>query len=281
MGKSSKNWIEEALGHTYPSIFFTYPRLISLVHFWNRLTQLRNWYVHHALKKVLKNAPDGFSFLDIGVGEGMYLLPLSRRFPKAHFEGIEKAYSHILFCDRYRQAYGLKNISLCLQEIEFLSRSSQADIVICVGVLQYIEEDEQVLANMYRVLKPGGTLLLYIPVNGRYVFPGFGAFYEKKWNYEKRQGRKRIYTPEEIIHKVEQAHLILQSTRYSYGFWGKLTYEGYTYFLSQLIHGSWVGKLLGGVGMLFFLPFQLAGMFLDFILPNSSGNGLLLLARKE
>lgn len=281
MKKTSKTWGKEILGHTYPPLFLRCPRLIALVYSWNRTTQLRNWYVHQALRKVLRNAPRKFTCLDMGSGEGLYLFPFSRKYSSAYFEGIEKTYAHIEFCHRYRDFLGLQNVSLCFQELEYLCRSSYAHIVICVGVLQYIQDDEQVLANMYNVLKPRGTLLLYIPVNGRYLFPGFGAFYEKRGNYEKRQARKRIYTPEEIIHKVEQAHLIVQSTTFTYGFWGKLSYEGYTYFLSQLIHGSWLGKLFGGVGILLFLPFQLVGMFLDFVLPNSSGNGLLLLARKE
>ena len=281
MKKTSRTWGKAVLGHRYPGLFLRYPRLISLVYGWNRITQLRNWYVHQALNRILNKAPREFTCLDLGSGEGLYLFPFSRKFPNAQFEGVDKTYSHIEFCHRYRNSLKARNVSLCFQELEALDRSQCAHVVICVGVLQYIEEDEQVLINIHRVLKNRGTLLLYVPIHGNFLFPRFGKFYNSKWNYEKSQARKRIYSPEEIVEKVQKAHLRISVARYTYGFWGKLAYEGYTYFLSHIIHAAWPGKLYGGLGVLLFLPFQLICMLFDFILPLKSGNGLLILASKE
>ena len=41
------------------------------------------------------------------------------------------------------------------------------DLVICTQVLQYVAEPEKVIAEIYRVLKPGGYLLLSVPA----IFP--------------------------------------------------------------------------------------------------------------
>lgn len=280
MKKTSNTWAEEVLGHQYPSLFYRYPRLISLVYLWNRVTQLRNWYVHNALHGILKKVPPQFTCLDLGSGEGLYLFPFSRKYPRGHFEGIDKTYSHIAFSHRYRTSLGRRNVSLCFQELEYLDRCPYADVVICVGVLQYIVEDERVLANIYQLMKGGATFLLYVPVNGSFLFPGFEKFYNSKQNYEKRQARQRVYAATEIIQKVQEAQLDIQSACFTYGFWGKLAYEGYTYFLSHILHGSWIKRGYGGVGMLLFLPIQLIAMALDFFLPNSHGNGLLIRARK-
>jgi SAM-dependent methyltransferase len=45
--------------------------------------------------------------------------------------------------------------------------SEQFDLVICTQVLEYIPEPAAVIAEIYRVLKPGGCLLLSVPA----VFP--------------------------------------------------------------------------------------------------------------
>lgn len=37
------------------------------------------------------------------------------------------------------------------------------DTVVCVNVLEHIKEDDLALSNMFRLLKPGGRLLLYVP----------------------------------------------------------------------------------------------------------------------
>jgi SAM-dependent methyltransferase len=42
-------------------------------------------------------------------------------------------------------------------------RDCQFDLVICTQVLEYIPEPRQVIAEIYRVLKPGGTLLVSVP----------------------------------------------------------------------------------------------------------------------
>ena len=204
MKKISNRWGEQILTHTYPSILLNRPGLIRFIYFWNRATQLRNWYVGRSLRKMLRSGPRDFVLMDVGFGEGMYLLPCSKRYPNAHLEGIEKTLSHIHFTHTYRQKYELNNVSLYFQEVENLKRTHWADFVLCVGVLQYIEEDEKVLARLHQVLKPGGKCLLYIPVNGDFVIPGFGAFYEGGANYEKKQGRKRVYEPSEFLAKVKK-----------------------------------------------------------------------------
>jgi glycosyltransferase involved in cell wall biosynthesis len=41
------------------------------------------------------------------------------------------------------------------------------DTIVCLNVLEHIEDDRQALANMRSLLKPGGRLILYVPCNPR------------------------------------------------------------------------------------------------------------------
>ena len=45
-------------------------------------------------------------------------------------------------------------------------RSGQFDLVICTQVLEYIPDPSAVVAELHRVLKPGGWLLLSVPASG-------------------------------------------------------------------------------------------------------------------
>src|SRR6185369_5676509 len=46
-------------------------------------------------------------------------------------------------------------------------RDGQIDVVICTQVLEYIHDPQMAIAELYRVLKPGGVLLLTVPA----IFP--------------------------------------------------------------------------------------------------------------
>ncbi len=46
-------------------------------------------------------------------------------------------------------------------------RDGQVDVVICTQVLEYMHDPQLAVEEMYRVLKPGGTLLLTVPA----IFP--------------------------------------------------------------------------------------------------------------
>ena len=45
-------------------------------------------------------------------------------------------------------------------------RSGRFDLVICTQVLEYVPDPSAVVAELYRVLKPGGCLLLSVPASG-------------------------------------------------------------------------------------------------------------------
>ncbi|MEM6628371.1 MAG: methyltransferase domain-containing protein [Bacteroidota bacterium] len=270
-------WAKRILSHRYPRILLNRPKLIHGVYAWNKLTQLRNWYVGRSLGKLLKACANHFTYLDAGFGEGMYLLPFIRKYPQATFKGIDKTISHIQFAHEYRKTLPSDRLTLCLQDLESLDEEDEFDLISCIGVLQYVADDRSVLQAMKRSLCVEGKLLLYVPINGEYLIPAFGRFYEKWSNYEQIQGRKRIYSSEELLEKVRVAGFELISQTFTYGFWGKLAYEAYTYFLSLILRGSLPQRVIASILLLLFLPFQLIFMSMDYFSSLRSGNGVLLI----
>ena len=64
------------------------------------------------------------------------------------------------------------------------------DLVICIHVLEHIEADRQALAEIYRVLKPGGLAVIALPTYGEetYEEPGLDG-----------AGRERVYGIDEHV----------------------------------------------------------------------------------
>lgn len=80
------------------------------------------------------------------------------------------------------------------QDAEKLGKSV-CDTVICLNVLEHIDDDEAALQNIHRILAPGGRLVLLVP--------------QYKWlfgSYDRHAGHVRRYTRAELTQKLEQAN---------------------------------------------------------------------------
>lgn len=95
--------------------------------------------------------------LDAGCGTGGALLFL-RKFGKAR--GVDISPLALLYCKKR----GLKDVKECsIEKLPF--RNNTFDLVTCFDVLcqQEVKNDTRALAELYRVLKPNGLLLLRVP----------------------------------------------------------------------------------------------------------------------
>jgi SAM-dependent methyltransferase len=109
-----------------------------------------------AMLRTLNGLPTG-SALDIGCGSGVYLEELVAMGFKV--SGVDLS-AEMLATTRKRFE-GRAAVDLQQADVEHLPFADGAfDLVVCVGVLGYLLSDEQALAEIRRVLKPGGYLLL-------------------------------------------------------------------------------------------------------------------------
>lgn len=120
--------------------------------FWFRA---RNRLIIWALKKYC----GGFdSMLEIGCGTGYVLSGIAEAFPAAQLHGSEIFSAGLTFASarqpttRFMQMDG-RNIPF----------AAEFDVIGAFDVLEHIEEDEAVLAQIRDALKPEGTLFLSVP----------------------------------------------------------------------------------------------------------------------
>ena len=131
------------------------------------------------------NLPSGSIALDVGCGEGRYAFELAERFGFTVY-GSDPVKAHIAICN-----YELTKQSTEVQErvifaqsqITALSNDSESiDLVWCYDVFEHVAELDEAFAECYRVLKPGGYMLVYSqfatdklePIEAEFMFDTMG-----------------------------------------------------------------------------------------------------------
>ena len=103
--------------------------------------------------------PDARDFLEVGCGTGYVLARLRRSFPDISLSGTE-LFEEGLACARARLG---DSANLCQLDATRLTFREKFDVIGAFDVLEHIEDDAAVLANVRTALRPGGGLLITVP----------------------------------------------------------------------------------------------------------------------
>lgn len=110
----------------------------------------------------------------------------------------------------------IKHMQIDYPEIEFhlcdisdrkiLNLGKKYDTVVCVNVLEHVENDMMALDNIYKLLNPRGCLLLYVPALKRLY--GSMDKYLRHWRrYEREDIKKKLETIGFKIVKISYSNL--------------------------------------------------------------------------
>lgn len=124
------------------------------------------WRVHvlgRALTDLQRMAPDiaaGGVVLDIGTGQGHSLPELAERFKPGHIHALDPEPDFARRCAAMREACSVP-VTLHAAHAEHIPLpDASVDLVLCHQTLHHIVDQPAALAEVFRVLKPGGRLLL-------------------------------------------------------------------------------------------------------------------------
>ena len=98
------------------------------------------------------------SFLEIGCGTGFIISSISKRFPEARLFGSEYLEEGLVYA---RQR--VPTAEFAQMDARCIPYESELDAIGAFDVLEHIEEDEAVLQQMYKALKPGGFVFITVP----------------------------------------------------------------------------------------------------------------------
>jgi SAM-dependent methyltransferase len=133
-------------------------------HYFKDLAELesRNFWFRARNKLILwalqHYAPRMGSLLEIGCGTGFVLAAIAERFPQTQLAGSEYFEEGLDFA---RQR--VPGARFSQMDARRIPSEQQLDVIGAFDVLEHIEEDRQVLQQMFQALKPGGIVLLTVP----------------------------------------------------------------------------------------------------------------------
>lgn len=151
----------------------------------------RNRLIQWTLKKYFKT--DG-KFLEIGCGTGFVLNGLKTEYPDLDCFGSEIHISGLKLA-RAR----LTDVALYQMDARNIPFENEYDVIGAFDVIEHIEDDQEVLLQMYKAIKPGGGIILTVPQHPFLWGPA-----------DEYAFHKRRYTRKELISKVKNAGFQIQ-----------------------------------------------------------------------
>lgn len=102
--------------------------------------------------------PGAANFLEIGCGTGFVLAGVETANPDLKLSGSEISSTGLAYA--FGRIPGADFFQMDARAIPFVD---EFDVIGAFDVLEHIEEDEVVLGQMYRAIRPGGGMLLTVP----------------------------------------------------------------------------------------------------------------------
>lgn len=105
-----------------------------------------------------KYSPGLKSFLEIGCGTGFVISAISVRFPGVKLSGSEYFEEGLVYA---RQR--VPSAKFTQMDARYIPYESELEAIGAFDVLEHIEEDEAVLQQICKALKPGGVVFITVP----------------------------------------------------------------------------------------------------------------------
>lgn len=251
--------------------------LRRIFYFILNLLFLRSWHLRRLItfKGEELDASGGWNLLDAGSGFGQYDYFILNKFKNVKITSVDVKESYLednrkFFQDEIEQG----RIKFELADLLEIKMGEKFDFIICIDVLEHIEEDQKVLQNLSHSLKKGGFFLMHSP---SHLSEEDGEEDNSFVGEHARAG----YSKKEIEDKLMIAELMPEITQYTYGKWGRRAWKLSVKWPMILLNkfSLWAIFLLF-IYYPIILPIVLIMNFADLFNGKKTGNGIYSLARK-
>ncbi len=239
---------------------------------------LRSWHIQKLLRDIGGELDEKgeWTLLDAGCGFGQYDRFILNKFRNVKVHSIDVKEDYLRDCRHYFEKE-IKEGRINFDRADLLQfkSSKKYDVIICIDVLEHIEEDGRVIQNLSNHLFDGGILLMHSP---SHYSEEDGDDDDTFVGEHARAG----YSKTDIAEKLDAADLIPEKVHYTYGYWGHKAW-----ILSIKYPMLWFNKigLMALIPLLVYypiiMPFCLLMNLADLYTSNKKGNGIYALAKRR
>lgn len=202
--------------------------------------------------------------LDAGSGIGAYAFWLGKKFPNAEITGGDTDKNKLQSAKIMSQELKIDNVRFIKLDVTNIKNKTKYDLVVCIDVLEHIENFHVALKNFYISLNKSGYLYIHVPQpNQERILSSLNNWHHKDHT---REGIAKI----ELENSLKKLGFKIVVSKETFGFFGKLAWEiNHLALLRSFV--------LAGV----VFPFTYLLAVLDPVWKNRNGLGMLVLARKD
>ena len=240
------------------------------------LLLLRAWHIHRELRKWARDKRDRpIAIYDAGAGFGQYSYWLSGLSLKWQITAIDVKEEQVADCNAFFQKIGRPQVKFMVGDVTRFQRPESFDLVVCVDVMEHIEEDEAALRCYSTSLRSGGMLIISTPSDqgGSDVHEeGEGSFIEE----HVRDG----YNIDDIRSKCLRNGFTKVEAKYSYGAPGKISWKLSMKWPLLMLNASKLFFIVLPFYYLVAYPIAFVLNMIDVRTQHSTGTGLIVKAWK-
>ncbi|MDX5320005.1 MAG: methyltransferase domain-containing protein, partial [Bacteroidota bacterium] len=185
--------------------------------------------------------------------------------------GIDIKCEQVCKCNEFYRERHISNVYFKTGDLNTYRQEKAFDLVICVDVLEYLEDDSTVFQNIYDSLKDDGIFLMSVPSDRKtridihqFRFPEEGNYLRHGYNMSdlkvrlKKMGYKKV------------------RARYTYGKPGQISWLLSIKWPVQALRASRAFMVIFPIYFLLIFPVCLVLNFMDTHMGHLTGAGLIL-----
>jgi SAM-dependent methyltransferase len=218
---------------------------------------LRSWYVRRELKKLRKKIGEKeLSIYDAGSGYAQYTYFMVKHLKPCSIYSVDIKDDWIDESKKFFQAYKIDNVSFSVEDLTKINHENKFDLIVCIDVMEHIEDDVKVFQNYYHALKKDEESFI-----GEHARDG--------------------YSKEDFESKLHPVGFETYQSTYTYGFWGDKAWRLGIKFPMLLLNVSKIFFIVLPFYYLITLPFTFLMMYIDYSTNNKIGSGINFIAQKK
>jgi SAM-dependent methyltransferase len=237
---------------------------------------LRSWYVRRELLRI-RNVfgKKEMSIYDAGSGYGQYTYFMTKHLMPCTVYSVDIKEKWINDSREFFFQQKISNVEFAVEDLTEIGHQNRFDLIVCVDVMEHIEDDKRVFSNFFNALKKGGYML----INSPSIYGGSDVHDEKEESFISEHARDG-YSNEDLEQKLHPLGFSTYRSRYTYGFWGDKAWRLGIKYPMVMLNATKVFFIILPFYYLVTFPFTLIMMNLDFLTKNRVGSGINFIAKK-